>query len=399
MKKILIIHQNMEIGGAETSLLGLLDSLDYSKVSVDLFLYEFRGELLELIPKQVNILPENPKYKALVSPVKETFQNRQFQIGISRVLTKFICSLKNKLFCYEDFCYVLKQFYHYYALPFLPAVQGHYDMGISFNDPHFILAEKIRAKVKLGWFHTDFSRITPERKLEEKMWNQCSYVVNVSQECKKAFDQKHPYMTERSIVVENILSENLLIQRSNAFDVQMEMPQDGSVRLLSIGRFSEQKNFDNVPFICKKILESGIDVKWYLIGYGCDEVLIRQKIEEAEMQEHVIILGKKENPYPYIRACDIYVQPSRWEGKCVAVREAQILGKPVVITNYATAPSQLTDGIDGVVVPMDNDGCAAGIISVIQDKELQKRLIENEDKNDYTNAEEIQKLYWLMKET
>ena len=111
-----------------------------------------------------------------------------------------------------------------------------------------------------------------------------------------------------------------------------------------------------------------MNVKWYLIGLGPDEELIRKKIEETGMQEHVIILGKKENPYPYMKACDIYVQPSRHEGKCVAVREAQILGKPVIITNYETSVSQLKDGYDGVIVSMDNEKCAQGIAEVIQIK-------------------------------
>ena len=111
------------------------------------------------------------------------------------------------------------------------------------------------------------------------------------------------------------------------------------------------------------------------------------------MQEHVIMLGKKENPYPYLKACDIYVQPSRYEGKCVSVIEAQMLHKPVIITNYATSKSQLEDGVDGVIVPMENEKCAEGICRVIKDKELQKTLIENTKKRDYTNAEMVEKLY------
>ena len=175
------------------------------------------------------------------------------------------------------------------------------------------------------------------------------------------------------------------------------MPQN-SVSLLTIGRFSPQKKMDEIPQICKRIRESGIDAKWYLIGFGGDEVLIRQRIAEAGAEDYVIILGKKENPYPYIKACDIYVQPSRYEGKSVAVREAQILGKPVIITNYATAASQLKDGVDGVIVPMDIDACADGIIKVIKDKRLQETLIENTKKTDYTNASEINKLYSIVGE-
>ena len=116
------------------------------------------------------------------------------------------------------------------------------------------------------------------------------------------------------------------------------------------------------------------------------------------MEDRVIILGKKENPYPYIKACDLYVQPSRYEGKCVAVREAQMLGKPVVITNYVTAGSQLTDGVDGVIVPMDNKGCAEGIAKVLRNKELRQKLTENTKKQDYSNAEELEKIYRILEE-
>ena len=114
------------------------------------------------------------------------------------------------------------------------------------------------------------------------------------------------------------------------------------------------------------------------------------------MQDHVTILGKKSNPYPYIKACDLYVQPSRYEGNCVSVHEAQILGKPVVITNYATSASQLEDGVDGVIVPMDNEGCAAGIAALLRDKEALKRLSDTCRQRDYSNADEVNKLYALM---
>lgn len=167
-------------------------------------------------------------------------------------------------------------------------------------------------------------------------------------------------------------------------------------RLLSVGRFSEAKNYDNVPDICRRMVEEGVDVKWYLIGYGGDEVLIRRKIEEAGMEEHVIILGKKSNPYPYIKACDIYVQPSRYEGKSVTVREAQMLCKPVVVTNYPTAPSQIKDGLDGVIVPMDNEGCAKGLARVILDEALQQRLVAYLKVHDYGNEAEVEKIYELI---
>ena len=163
-----------------------------------------------------------------------------------------------------------------------------------------------------------------------------------------------------------------------------------------MGRYCTAKNFDNVPDICTRLRKTGLDVKWYIIGFGADEALIRRRIAEAGMQEYVILLGKKDNPYPYIAACDLYVQPSRYEGKCVTVREAQLLGKPVVITRYATSSSQLEDGVDGLVVSMDNEGCAAGIATLLRDPERMRCLRENCRRADYSNAEEVKILYDMM---
>ncbi|MDD6475820.1 MAG: glycosyltransferase [Sodaliphilus pleomorphus] len=170
------------------------------------------------------------------------------------------------------------------------------------------------------------------------------------------------------------------------------------MKLLSIGRFTHAKNYDNVPDIARRIVtDYGIDdLRWYIIGFGGDEQLIRRNIDRAGMQEHVVLLGKKSNPYPYIKACDLYVQPSRYEGKSVTVREAQILCKPVVVTNYPTAHSQINDGVDGVIVPLDNEGCARGIASVMADSALRQRLASYLAAHDYGNESEVNKIYKLL---
>ena len=151
-----------------------------------------------------------------------------------------------------------------------------------------------------------------------------------------------------------------------------------------------------MPDICRRILERGLNIKWYLIGYGGEEALIRQRIKAAGMEDHVCILGKKDNPYPYIKACDLYVQPSRYEGKAVTVREAQLLQRPVVITAYPTAGSQLENGVDGIVVPLDNEGCAEGIAALLRDPQKIRQISEACASRDYTNSDEIKKLYAII---
>lgn len=116
------------------------------------------------------------------------------------------------------------------------------------------------------------------------------------------------------------------------------------------------------------------------------------------MEDTVILLGSKANPYPYIDACDVYAQPSLYEGKAIAVIEAQILGKPVVITDFATAKSQLKDGFDGIIVPLENRACAEGIASLLFDGELMLMLSENSMSTDYGNASEVEKIYSFIEE-
>lgn len=396
MKKILILHSNLELGGAETSLLGLLWSLDYRRVSVDLFLYQHTGELLSLIPPEVKLLPEVPAYRALFDPIKTALLHGHPCIAAARVHAKLTVSRRNRKLHFKDFGHALKQRAHANAVKYLPRIGGEYDMVISFIDPHWIMTSRTTAPLKLGWFHTDNALVTPDKPLDDAMWAGCTHAVNVSEACKAAFDKVHPAMTERSVVIENILARLYVKKRAAEPLPEGDMPRDGSIRLLSIGRFCEAKNFDNVPDITRRLLAEGLSVRWYIIGYGGDEELIRRKIAEAGMEQNVILLGKRENPYPYIRACDLYVQPSRYEGKSVTVREAQMLGKPVVITRYATSACQLEEGVDGEIVPRDNEGCAAGIASLLRDPDRMSRLSAACAARDYTNADQAEKLYQLL---
>ena len=214
-------------------------------------------------------------------------------------------------------------------------------------------------------------------------------------------------MKDKIVLIENILLPKLVRERAEEFDASSEYANyyhngEITISLLSIGRFTYQKNLENIPDICKRIssslftLHSSLNVRWFIIGYGGDEQLIRQKIHETDMEDHVIILGKKSNPYPYIKACDIYVQPSRYEGKSVTVREAQMLYKPVVVTNYPTSKSQIKNGIDGVIVPMDNQGCAEGILQIVHDMDKQQRIVDYLHTHDYGNEQEVEKLYKLL---
>lgn len=395
-KKILIFSHAMEIGGAERALLGLLNSFDYDKYDVDLFLMRHCGELMGLIPDKVNLLALNKKYSSLAVPIIDVIKNGNFDVAFGRFVGKQKAKSFNKKMKYVDSAVSL-EYSHKYTERYMTMMSNkEYDLAISFLTPHYFVANKVKAKKKIAWIHTDYSYIDIDVESELKMWSAYDHIVSISDDVTKAFLKKFPSLGNKMVLIENISSKSNIKMQSVLFNAAGEF--DGSINLLSVGRFCEAKNFDNVPEIASIIQSKGIDFKWYIIGYGGEEPVIRSKIKEFHMEDTVIILGKKENPYPYIKACDIYVQPSRYEGKAVTVCEALILNKPVVITDYATAHSQVKDGFDGVIVPKDNKGCADALADVILDKALQSRLIENMKATDYSNESEIEKLYELIED-
>lgn len=394
---ILIFSQAMELGGVERSLLGLLDSIDYDRYDVDLFLMRHSGELMLYLDRRVNLLPEIPQYASLAVPMTSLIRHGQFRVLFGRLRGKNAARRFDQRNPSEKSSIAALTYSHKYTLSSMPMISDKtYDLAISFLTPHYFLRERVRAKKYAAWIHTDYTALSFDRAAELSMWGRYDAICGVSEFVSQGFQRTFPEPAGKVCTIENILPRELTAKQAAA--PQNEIPPGGAISLLSIGRFCDAKNFDNVPDICRRLIESGLDVKWYLIGYGGGESLIRQRIAESGMQERVIILGKKDNPYPYLRACDLYVQPSRYEGKAVTVREAQLLGKPVVITKYATSASQLEDGVDGVIVPMDNEGCAAGIAALLRDPARMQQLSENCAKRDYTNSAEVEKIYALMED-
>ena len=417
-KRIFISMHYLELGGAEISLIGLLQALDYSKYDVDLFLHRHQGELMHFIPKEVNLLPEITAYACIESPMKEALLKGQCGVVWGRLKAKW----RAKRYQPKDASLPQNAIFQYIAQEvesYLPSLEqyGNYDLAISFLQPHNYVLSKVRAKKRACWIHTDYTKVEFDTESELPVWSAYNYVVSVSPDVTRTFLQVYPSLKSKIVEIENILSSEFVRKRAEEINVAGEMPKEkGRINLLSVGRFSDAKNYDNVPDICRLINlnlletygtseqarananlnnEDKLTVRWFLIGYG-DDQLIRQKIHEAGMEDNVILLGKRTNPYPYMKACDIYAQPSRYEGKSVTVREAQMLCKPIVITNYATAKSQIQDRVDGVIVPMDNEGCAKGIVDFIQNKQLQGEIVNYLSTHDYGNVDEVRKIGKLI---
>jgi glycosyltransferase involved in cell wall biosynthesis len=284
-----------------------------------------------------------------------------------------------------------------FALPFLPDVKKEYDVAISYLWPHYFVAEKVRARKKVAWIHTDFSTVSTNRKMDLNMWHKFDYIVAVSEACKESFLKKYESLRNKVIVMENIMSTEFIKVMADEEVSDNPMASDPRFKLLTVARLSHAKGIDNAVRAFKLLADKGYDdMVWYVVGYGGDEAVIQDLIIQYKLEGRFILLGKQINPYPYIKSCDLYVQPSRYEGKAVTVTEAKVLGKPIMITNYSTAASQVENGIDGIICELSPEGIAGTIENLYQNKELRSTLVSNIKDKDYSNSFELDKLYQII---
>ena len=396
-KKILFTACSMEIGGIERSLAALLDLFGYDKYEVDLLLFSKKGEFLPIINEKCNVLPEFPQCASLLKPIKQVLLEGHPFMAVSRAISKLAVDKKYK---YSEepadavvFAYL--QAYWDNSVRLMPRLKKEYDVAISFMWPHHFAAKNVTARRKLAWIHTDYTKAALDGKKDEAVWGSFDSIAAVSAECGRAFTKVYPSLSKKVVTAENILSAELVREQAKEF-VPPEMQGTGLTKLLTVGRFCYAKAFDVAVDICKILVDSGEKIKWFAVGYGTDENAVRDKVRALGLGDTFIFLGKQINPYPYMNSCDIYVQPSRYEGKAVTVREAQILGKPVVITDFTTAKSQVCDGVDAVIAPMNPQGVADTLKKLIHDKRACEALGKNAHDADYSNIKQLQKIYDLI---
>ncbi|MCD8386758.1 MAG: glycosyltransferase [Bacteroidales bacterium] len=356
----------MELGGAETSLLGLLEALEGENISVDLWVSDPRGPLMAYLPDWVNVIESPKPYQVLERPILTAIKRGGGKVAIARLMAKiefWRYSRHNK--CRDGsgiFPFVDK-----WAPRVLPDRYslGTYDIAISYCGFPRMVLDKVDAKLKCAWIHTDYSAIDVCKELERRVWERYDTIVCVSALARENFLKVFPQLEDKTVVIENWLPLRYISTLSACQIGEVVDVANGRIKFLTIGRYCAAKRLEVIPEICHRLIEMGIDLEWWIIGYGASDQYIRDSIEANGMEARVKLLGKKENPYPYIKACDWYVQPSLYEGRSVTVQEAQALGCPVIITDFPTAKSQLSDGHEGWIVPMAPRQCVEAIAQIL----------------------------------
>ena len=271
-----------------------------------------------------------------------------------------------------------------------------YDAAVAFMEgqPIYYAVTKVEAKRKIGFIHGDYTAMGLNRAFDRPYVEQLDALCTVSEGCKAALEQTFPEFREKFHVVYNILSGGFLRKMA-------EEPADfgdgfQGKRVLTIARLSHQKGLDIALPAVAKLRDKGLCFRWYIIGVGPEEEPLKGEIRSLGIEEDVRFLGEQANPYPFLRECDVYMQPSRFEGKSIAVDEAMVLCKPILLTDFSTAADQVTSGKNGMIVPMTPEGIAEGLEKLLADAALRGTFRAALAAHDYTNETEIEKVYSLL---
>lgn len=385
-KQILIAYNALNIGGSTTSLLSLLNRLDYSKYDVDLLLNENSGDMLKELPLQVNLLPAARRY----SNRKEEYIHR---ILNPRYMFYYVVS---KWIAYRDKVPIHgAQYREWKDIDFFRPITKEYDVAIAFleGDRCKFVARHIKAKRKIAWIHLDYIGAQMDPRYDRDTMCKFDKIVHVSEKCKQSFDVLFPELTDRTCVIENILVTEYVQNR--ALKGKAFMPEKQYLNIVSVCRVSfYHKGLDRAVYALvqmKDIYDLG-GFHWYIVGDGADMKALQNMIVKYDIDNIVILLGSQTNPYPYIKNMDLFFLPSRFEGKPMAVTEAFMMGLPVLVTNYASAYEQVRDNIDGMVVENSENGVYQGLKYILEHPQEILRWKENVLAHDYSNVEEIRKV-------
>ena len=383
-KNIIFVFNEMSIGGSTTSLLSILRYMNPENYNIDLLLLKGKGELIESVPEYVQMLPHVFSKEAK----KRTMPKR----AVLKLYGKVLEKIRKKP-------EIVRQTKDRENVIISNATEGEYDIAIAFEEgfPTYYMMKKVRAKKKIAWIHTDYKAAGFWEKLDKSVYDAMDKIVLVSDVSKKSYNEIFPEHRQKTVVIENMLSPSIIFKRAEEkefFDIDRKI-----INFITVCRIDFiSKGLDRgvKAFANMKKENKDIGVKWYIIGTGPDSKKMKKMIEKSGLQKEIEMLGEKKNPLPFVKEMDIFLLPSRFEGKPMAVTEAQILGIPPVVTEYASAHDQINSGLDGLVAENSEESIESALRYIIKCPEKISFWKENLKKRNFENGSELQKIIKLF---
>ncbi|MGG0889750.1 glycosyltransferase involved in cell wall biosynthesis [Cytobacillus horneckiae] len=371
MKKqsILFMIINMNVGGTERALLNMINEIPKDKYEITVLMLEKFGGFLSFIPDWVKVdyIDGYDQFKPLIKK------------PLHLIAFDYLRKLKFHYFFIYLILFIVskmtkeKSLFYRYILRNYPKPSEEYDIAIAYAGPmdfiSFFIAHKVKAKKKIQWIHFDVTKIGFNTRFAKKVYEYFYQVNVVSEEAKNCLVKLTPSLKNKIFVFPNLISKEMIIRQANISEGFKD--NYNGIRILTVGRLSFEKGQDIAIKAAAKLIKDGMNVRWYCIGDGIAIQEYERLIKKLNMKEHFLLLGSDSNPYPFMKQCDLYVQPSRHEGYCMTVAEAKIFNKMIICTNFTGAKEHMDDGKIGKIVPVnDPERLYKGIKEIIESNKL-----------------------------
>lgn len=400
-KKVLFVINTLGLAGAETALLNLMSRFPKEGYRIDLFVLMAQGELKNRIPEHVNLL--NPSFSTEMIHSKEGRRDMKARIVTSSLRGGSI--FKNIPYLFSNGIRMAKnedRRWENMAWKVLSdgaeRIRTEYDLAVAFLEggSTYYVADHVRAKKKAAVLHVDYKKAGYFPALDRSCYDKFDRIFSVSKEVRQSFIKAWPSCEEKTALLFNIIDQQAI--RRAALEGEGFSDDFDGVRILTVGRLTPQKGYDFTIEVMAELKKKDLPVRWYVIGEGALREDLERKILETGLEEDFILLGAKENPYPYMKECDIYAHLTRFEGKSIAIQEALTLGKAVIASDCSGNREQIRDKEDGILCEYSKDVCVRELTGLIGDEGLRKSLGEAAGRIEYNGNEEIKKLTELMEE-
>lgn len=381
MKKIVIFIPSIQHGGLQRSLLEALSVVDTTRYDITVYAYSHYNPLSQSLPKDVKVIIDTDKSHYIRKPVS-------IFLHVALFFAKICRNQKN----IEKFSKKIKDYIHeekakYPAKKFFS--QG-VDVAISYS---MGLCTQMALNVKADRHYVFFHSCNPNfhRDLSDKYFKDFDNIIAVGENVQEMLKENFPLEKEKIGLIKNYIDSNNIENLANEYTVDT-ITNDERIIITSVIRVDKEKGADLVVSAAAKLKECGVLFKWYIVGDGAQRDEIEAQIQTNNLTEDVVVTGYKENPYPYIKACDIFVHPTYEESFGLAILEALILGKTIVSTETMGAKEVLNNGELGELVPINSEAIAVAVMRIVDDLKSDCLIQQI-----YKNNNEYQKITYKQK--
>lgn len=376
-KKLLFVINTLGSAGAEKALIELLNRPELKKYEVDLYVLLNQGELIRDIPEYVTVLNENydttpihgdaGKKRLISFSLKALFKRGNIIVLLPYLIIETLKMLFAKRVQADKLLWQV-------TARAGKRIDKEYDLAIAYNEggSTYYVSRYVKAKRKAAFVHIAYINAGYSRALDKNCYANIDRIFSVSDEVKEEFMKVYPETFDKSCVFHNIINPDAIRQKAK-MEKAFEDDFNG-YRIVTVGRLTKQKAYEYSVEALKILKDQGVNARWYALGEGDERSFIEKLAEDSGLKDDFLLLGNKANPYPYVSEADIYVHASRFEGKSIAIQEAQVLGKAIVATDCNGNREQIIDGEDGYLCKLEAKEIASAIKKLLEDQELASKM-------------------------